>query len=192
MSEGKSHARAKAMVRRGQAHQADLAQGGQAARAACANISKVLAKHFADLRNVSLAGYMPMRSEIDPRPAMRAHPGGVCVPVIAAPAQPLVFYPWSDDMPMVEGAFKALIPAQLGAAIVPDALIVPLVAFGRDGARLGYGGGFYDRTLQNLRSGARVLAIGVAYDAQHDPDLPQEATDQKLDYIVTPTEVIHL
>jgi len=67
---------------------------------------------------------------------------------------------------------------------------VPLVAFSRSGGRLGYGGGFYDRTLERLRARRPTLAVGFAYGAQEDPALPLEPTDQPLDVIVTEAEVI--
>jgi len=67
---------------------------------------------------------------------------------------------------------------------------VPLVAFSRQGGRLGYGGGFYDRTLEGLRAKRSTLAIGFAYAAQELPDLPLEPTDQPLDLIVTEQGVI--
>ena len=72
----------------------------------------------------------------------------------------------------------------------PEILIVPLVAFDRQGGRLGYGGGFYDRTLELLRSKRATLAIGFAYAAQEVEELPLEPTDQPLDMVVTEREVI--
>ena len=76
--------------------------------------------------------------------------------------------------------------------MTPEVLIVPLVAFSRDGGRLGYGGGFYDRTLEALRSERPTLAIGFAYAAQEAKVLPLEDTDQPLDIIVTDREVIEV
>ncbi|MBL4916443.1 5-formyltetrahydrofolate cyclo-ligase [Szabonella alba] len=131
-----------------------------------------------------LAGYMPMRTEIDPLPAMAAHPGPVCVPVIDGRGRPLRFRQWTPGAAMVEGAFGAQIPAE-GAWLEPDVLIVPLLAFDARGFRLGYGGGFYDRTLEALRARHPVLAIGFAFAAQELPQVPLEPTDQPLDRIVT-------
>lgn len=90
---------------------------------------------------------------------------------------------------MIEGEFGAQIPAA-GEWITPEILIVPLVAFDRKGGRLGYGGGFYDRTLELLRAARPTLAIGFAYGAQEAENLPLEATDQPLDMIVTEAEII--
>ena len=90
---------------------------------------------------------------------------------------------------MVPGEFGAKIPAE-GAWMEPEILIVPLVAFNRRGGRLGYGGGFYDRTLEGLRAKRPTLAIGFAYAAQEDDDLPLEPTDQPLDLIVTENGVL--
>ncbi|OYW48422.1 MAG: 5-formyltetrahydrofolate cyclo-ligase, partial [Rhodobacterales bacterium 12-65-15] len=115
-----------------------FAQGqGQAAQ--------FLTGFLADHRGKVLSGYMPMRTEIDPLPAMAAHRGTVGVPVIMGKATPLRFRAWSPGSPMVEGAFKAMIP-EAGDWVVPEVLIVPLLAFDARGYRLGYGGGFYDRT----------------------------------------------
>jgi 5-formyltetrahydrofolate cyclo-ligase len=157
--------------------------------AAAGWLSAVLAGH----RGVPLAGYMPIRTEIDPLPAMEeaaAH-GPVAVPVIEAAGQPLRFARWTPEAPMVEGAFGARVPADL-QWVVPQIVIVPLVAFSRVGGRLGYGGGFYDRTLEGLRARGPVLAIGFAFAAQQDDDLPLEPTDQPLDLIVTEQGVIEV
>jgi len=175
----KSAARKAAFARRKAAF--DAGQG------TAAHLSEVLAGY----RGVPLAGYMAMRTEIDPTPAMAeaaAH-GPVCVPVIIGAGQPLRFRQWEPDCAMVEGAFGAWIPAE-GPWIEPEILIVPLVAFSRQGGRLGYGGGFYDRTLEGLRAKRATLAVGFAFAAQEAADLPLEPTDQPLDLIVTETGII--
>ena len=175
LSEIKQAARTAGFARRKQAH-------AQAGPGAAGHLSQVLAGY----RGVALAGYMPIRTEIDPIPAMEeatAH-GLVGVPVIRATGQALVFSRWQPDGAMVAGPFGARIPAQEDL-IVPEILIVPLVAFDLNGGRLGYGGGFYDRTLEALRKERATLAIGFAYAAQQAGDLPLEPTDQPLDMIVT-------
>ena len=147
-----------------------------------AHLSQILAGY----RGVPLAGYMAMRTEIDPTPAMEeasAH-GPVGVPVILGAGQPLKFRAWTPGCKMIAGEFGAEIP-ESGDWIEPEIVIVPLVAFDMNGGRLGYGGGFYDRTLEKLRAKRAALAIGFAYNAQEAQDLPLESTDQPLDMIVT-------
>lgn len=151
------------------------------------HLSSVLAGY----RGVPLAGYAQMRTEIDPTGAMEeasAH-GPVAMPVIQAANHPLKFRAWTPGCSMIAGEFGAQIP-ETGDWIVPEILIVPLVAFSRNGGRLGYGGGFYDRTLEQLRAHKPTLAIGFAYAAQEIPDLPLEPTDQPLDLIVTELGII--
>lgn len=173
LTAAKAAARKAAFAARAVAHAAG--QGD-----ACATLSAVLARHAGKV----LAGYMPMRSEIDPLPAMAAHQGPVCVPVILGKGQPLAFRAWTPDARMVPGDFGALIP-ESGDWLTPQVLIVPLVAFDGQGGRLGYGGGYYDRTLEALRAKGPVTAIGFAYAAQHIGQVPLEPTDQRLDLIVT-------
>ncbi len=182
LTDVKSAARKAAFARRKLAH--DQAGPGRAG---------VLSSVLAGYRGVTLAGYMPIRSEISPLAAMEeaaAH-GTVCVPVIEAAGQPLRFARWEPDCAMVDGPFGAKVPALLDW-VDPEILIVPLVAFDRYGGRLGYGGGFYDRTLQQLRAARATLAVGFAYSAQEADDLPLEPTDQPLDMIVTETGVIRI
>lgn len=180
LSEVKAAARKAAFARRKAAFDA-----GHPAPAA--HLRAVLAGH----RGVPLSGYMAMRSEIDPTPAMEeaAGHGPVAVPVIIGKGQPLRFRRWEPGCALIDGPFGALIPAA-GDWVVPEILIVPLVAFDRRGGRLGYGGGFYDRTLEALRARGPVLAIGFAWSAQEAAQLPLEPTDQRLDLIVTEAGVI--
>ncbi len=173
LTEKKAEARKAAFA----ARKAAFAAGqGAAAR----HLQDFLAAHAGK----ALAGYMPMRTEIDPLQAMAAHQGPVGVPVILGPGQPLKFRQWSPEAPMVAGDFGALIP-QSGDWIEPEVVIVPLVAFDARGYRLGYGGGFYDRTLEGLRAKRPTLAVGFAFAAQEMPQVPIETTDQPLDAIVT-------
>lgn len=133
-----------------------------------------------------IAAYMAIRTEIDPMPAMHtlAQQGHrICVPVIVAEGQPLEFHEWTPDSVMIAGPFGAKTPEN-AEVLQPDTVILPLVAFDLAGNRLGYGGGFYDRTLQRLRAAKRVRAIGYAYAAQQLPLTP-EPTDEVLDMIVT-------
>lgn len=180
LDQRKTAARKAAFARRKAAHEA----GG-------AGRSAVLSGVLAGYRGVPLSGYMPIRTEIDPRPAMAeaaAH-GPVAIPVIEAAGASLKFALWEPEMALVPGPFGAMIPER-PEFIEPEILIVPLVAFDRKGGRLGYGGGFYDRTLEQLRARRARLAIGFAYAAQEAASLPLEPTDQPLDLIVTEAGVI--
>ena len=115
--------------------------------------------------------------------------GPVGVPVIQGAAQPLKFSRWEPDCALIDGPFGAKVPCE-NNFFDPEILIVPMVAFDICGGRLGYGGGFYDRTLALLRAKRPTLAIGFGYAAQMAEDLPLEATDQPLDMIITEEEVI--
>jgi len=185
----KSAHRDAAAKRRAAAH---ANNGAEAAQHACRAVAHHLEGAFGSkLSQVVLAGYMPMRSEISPLPLMMAHPGPVCVPVIVARDTPLEFHRWTPDAAMQPGRFGAEIPL-LAEKIVPQVLIVPLLAFDRRGYRLGYGGGFYDRTLAQLRARGEVLAIGLAYGAQAQPAVPIEPTDEPLDLIATEAGLLHV
>jgi len=177
----KAAARAAAFARRRVAFEA----GDRAAGAA--RLLSVLQAY----RGRDIAGYMAMRTEIDPLAAMAdmARDGRVCVPVIAGNGLPLLFRQWTPGAAMIDGPFGAQVPAA-GDVIVPEVLIVPLVAFDRAGNRLGYGGGFYDRTLQRLRAARPTVAIGFAWAAQEAGCLPLEPTDQPLDMLVTEAGVM--
>ncbi|MEP1518662.1 5-formyltetrahydrofolate cyclo-ligase [Ascidiaceihabitans sp.] len=152
-----------------------------------------LSEILAGYRGVPLSGYMPIRTEINPLSAMAeaAAYGPVGVPVIQAAGLPLQFSKWQPDGAMKAGPFGAQIP-EVDDFFEPEIVIVPLVAFDAQGGRLGYGGGFYDRTLELLRGKRATLAIGFAFAAQQADSLPLEATDQPLDMIVTENGVISL
>ena len=140
-----------------------------------------LATLIGPARGRVLAGYVPMRDEIDPLPFMAAWEGPVCVPVVVGRGRPLAFRRWTSGGRMVPGAFGAMIPAE-DVPLVPDVLVVPLVGFTDAGDRLGYGGGFYDRTLAAL---PEADAVGLAFAAQRLDGIPCEPTDIRLRAIAT-------
>lgn len=134
-----------------------------------------------------VAGYRPIRSEIDPTPLLRAasaQGAQLCLPVVETADSPLRFRAWAPGDPLAKGAFGVEIPAD-GPWVEPDLVIVPLLAFDGSGARLGYGGGFYDRTLAGLRAARTIRAVGLAYAAQQVETIPVEPTDQRLDGVAT-------
>jgi 5-formyltetrahydrofolate cyclo-ligase len=137
--------------------------------------------------------FAAIRTEIDPAPlAASLHAQGhvIALPVVVGPARPLIFRRWAPDVALIRGAFGAPIPPE-GPELTPDLVIAPLLAFDRACARLGYGGGYYDRTLAKLRATSPVPAAGLAYAAQEVPQVPREATDICLDAILTEAGVIH-
>lgn len=139
-----------------------------------------------------VSAYWPMREEIDPRPAMEAlHAKGVglCLPVVTGPEQPLVFRRWRPGEALVTEAFGTSVPGRTAPEEVPDVLLVPLLAFDSQGYRLGYGGGFYDRTLEKLRGDQGALAVGLAFAGQYMDLLPRGMHDEKLDLVVTEQDV---
>jgi 5-formyltetrahydrofolate cyclo-ligase len=136
----------------------------------------------------AVSGYWPLEGELDIRPVLEhlhslGHPIGL--PVVLGKNQPLVFRQWRPGIDLVKGSFNVHTPPPEMPEVIPQVLLVPLLAFDPDGYRLGYGGGFYDRTLEKLRRLAHALAVGVAYAAQEMPFVPRGPFDQPLDWIVT-------
>ncbi|MBI2235834.1 MAG: 5-formyltetrahydrofolate cyclo-ligase [Magnetospirillum sp.] len=158
------------------------ARRGEAAARALAELAPLLPA------GAAVAGYWPMGDEIDPRPlllALAAAGRRLALPVVAAPGQPLEFRAWSWGDDLEPGRFGTTHPLAHAAAVEPDLLLVPLLAFDRQGGRLGYGGGFYDRTLDMLRRKRHVSAIGIAFAAQEVAAIPHDGRDQRLDGVAT-------
>lgn len=135
-----------------------------------------------------VSGFWPMADELDVRPLMIELINQGCqlaLPVVVAKKQPLVFRAWRPGDPLEAGAFGTLQPTARRAVVDPEVLIVPLLAVDEEGWRLGYGGGFYDRTLEGLRNKRRVTAIGVGFNEQIVPEVPHELNDQRLDWLLT-------
>ena len=149
-------------------------------------------RHFQSMIDIparaSVAGYWPIKGEFDPRPLMArlgkaGHP--LALPAVVEKDQPLVFRDWTPGDVLVEGAFGTQEPHRSAREITPDVVLVPMLAFDADGYRLGYGGGFYDRTLAQPPLCWQTLAVGLAFAAQETEILPREAHDRKLHWIVT-------
>jgi len=139
-----------------------------------------------------ISAYMPIRTEVSPLATMTILQGQgkrICVPVIQGSEQPLLFREWLPESVLVDGPFGAVVP-EMGDFLLPDILVTPLLAFDRACYRLGYGGGFYDRSFEQLGGQKNVIGVGFAYSAQEVEEVPRTATDYRLDAIVTENGVI--
>ena len=142
-----------------------------------------------------VSGFMPMKSEISPLPLLRALVGAgarLALPVVAGQGKPLVMRAWAFGAPLIAGVWGIREPEPAAPAVAPDILIVPLLAFDRAGQRVGYGAGYYDRTIAALRAEQPVLAIGLAFAAQEIAVVPATPHDAPLDLVLTEREVIDL
>lgn len=140
-----------------------------------------------------VSGYAPIKSEIDPVPLMKqlgARGLSLALPVIAGLDRPLVFRAWTADTELVRGPLGILQPSGDADEVEPDIVIVPLAAFDRQGHRIGYGAGQYDRTLEHLRKSKHIIAIGVALAVQEIAAVPATAHDVRLDLVLTEREII--
>ncbi len=112
------------------------------------------------------------------------------LPVMQGRGTPLLFRLWKEGEPLAEVKWGIKEPLPEAREVQPDLLFVPLAAYDRAGNRLGYGAGYYDRTLAELRAAKSITAVGVAFDIQEMAEIPVEAYDEKLDYVLTDHEWI--
>lgn len=188
LQEAKRAARIQALARRRAAHEAAVRRHGDSGS------GKELCRRFLEAIEVPegavVSAYWPVRAEIDVRPLLHAlHGAGhVCgLPVIVRRGAPLLFRRWHPGMELVEGTFAIPVPGPEADEVTPDLALVPLLVFDGEGRRLGYGGGYYDRTLARLRhrAGRTFVAVGVAYAAQRRDRVPADEGDERLDWVVT-------
>lgn len=180
----KSQARAVARERRDAAHSALKTEGPSR-----------IADHFLSAIPLEsahcIAGYVSFGSEADPSELLSrlSVAGYSCaLPRVAVRHRPLAFKCWRPGDPLIGGLHGTREPLPDALDCRPDIVLVPLLAFDAEGRRLGYGGGYYDRTLAALRAEGRgVLAVGVAFSAQEAQDLPEDKFDERLDWVVTET-----
>ena len=135
--------------------------------------------------------YHPVGSELDPS-AIRLPTGQVALPVAVSRNAPLVFRLHRDGDRLVSDAFGIPAPSDSAPEVAPDIVFTPVLAFDRQGGRLGQGAGCYDRTIENLRALKPVVVIGVAYSGQEVAEVPMEPHDQRLDAILTETGYIRV
>jgi 5-formyltetrahydrofolate cyclo-ligase len=140
----------------------------------------------------NFAAYWPINDEIDVRPLMiqltrlgRA----VSLPAVVGFDEALIFQAWSEDIILEEGPLGIMQPVGRQIEMTPDILLMPLLAFDVNGGRLGYGGGYYDRTLAALRKDGHITAVGIAYAGQEIAHVPMTKDDEYLDWIATETGV---
>ena len=174
---------------------ADLASRREAASGADPDAGRRLAAIFPELLipppGAVVSGFLRFRSEIDPAPLMARLAAAGCI--LTLPRTPpktaavgLTFHRWSIGDVLVRSTFGVWEPAPDAEALAPDLVLAPLLGFDRAGRRLGYGRGHYDRTLAALRARKPVTVVGLAFAAQEVPAIPTDATDERLDWIVTP------
>lgn len=150
-----------------------------------AQITRLLLDHFPQLGTMTIGLYWPYMGEFDPRHAVfewRRQGATAALPQVVQKAAPLQFRAWWPGVAMGRGVYD--IPVPLGTEqVTPDALLVPPVGFDAAGYRIGYGGGFYDRTLATMRP--RPLTIGVAYELSRLPTIYPQEHDIAVDFLVT-------
>ncbi len=150
-----------------------------------AAITATLERALADHPGALVGAYWPFKGEYDPRPLMRAlHAGGMrlALPVVVEKAMPMIFRPWWPGVSMVPGIWNIPVPAE-GEPVFPDILLAPVVGFDGANYRLGYGGGYYDRTLAAMAE--RPRAIGVGFERSRIATVHPQPHDIPLDRIVT-------
>lgn len=139
--------------------------------------------------NGIVSGFASLSDELDCMPLLHRVAGeglGLALPLVTGRGKPLTFRSWTPGDVMDAGVWGIAQPKADKPVVDPDILLVPLLAVDRSGYRLGYGGGFYDRTLQGLRARKAIIAIGLAYEEQVIDAVPHLDYDEPLDWVLTP------
>lgn len=142
-------------------------------------------------RGLVVSGYWPIRSEVDPRPALEslaARGAGLALPAVVEGA--LVFRAWRVGEPLAGGPFGLSEPPPEAPVAAPDVLLVPLSRFDRARNRIGYGKGHYDLAIAKLEAVKPLLTIGLAFSSQATEIIAAEDHDRRLDIVVTETETL--
>jgi 5-formyltetrahydrofolate cyclo-ligase len=164
-------------------------------RAAAAQALAVRAFPLAIAPGMTVSGFIPLKSEIDIRPLMRAltdRGAKLALPVVVGRGEPLVMRAWEFGAPLKGGGWGISEPPDDAPEVLPDILLVPLLAFDRSGQRIGYGAGYYDMTIAALRAKKSVAAVGVAFAAQEVAQVPTTPRDARLDLVLTERETIEV
>lgn len=158
-----------------------------------------VAKYAADIvkkstkDNPTISLYNAIGNEFDLAPLaaeLRKLNANLCMPVVVKIGAALAFREWPEDCEMVEDLFRILAPSDAHKQVQPDIVLVPLLAFDRQGFRLGYGGGFYDRSLAEL--GNSIVSIGVGFAGQEMSKVPTGEFDSAVHYILTEDEFVEI
>ena len=137
-----------------------------------------------------VSAYYPMAGEIWPlrlMAALKSNGHALALPVMQGKTDPLLFRAWAPGDELIAGVWGIRQPAPSQPAVVPDILLMPLLAFDTRGYRLGYGGGYFDRTLHDLRKRKPILAVGLGLDELEVDAVPHLDYDERLDWILTPS-----
>ena len=163
-----------------------------AAVAIAAHLDSLLAQRFKSLDRLTISAWWPIKAEIDLRfwlAGLVARGAWAALPLVATKAAPLIFREWTPETRMERGFWNIPVPAE-GADIVPDIILSPVVGWDGAGYRLGYGGGYFDRTLAALAS--RPLAIGIGLDAARIATIFPQPHDIPMQAIVTESGIANL
>lgn len=154
-------------------------------------INNNILDYFSSFKGKKIAGYLSIRNEVDILASLTclSKKNLVCLPVIIKKNKSLKFGIWEEKTKLVEGIYKTLIPSRLNF-ITPEIILIPLVAFDRKKNRLGYGGGFYDKTIEFLKKKNKILLIGIGFDEQEYKQLPVDSFDQPLDLVITQSRIL--
>ncbi len=164
-----------------------------AARQAAAETLAARGLPVAVKQGLIVSGFMPMKTEINPLPLLRklAEAGAqLALPCIDARGKPLIMRAYKFGDPFKSGQWGIREPMPEAPEVKPDFLLVPLACFDRAGQRIGYGAGYYDRTIANLRAVKSITTIGIAFAVQEIPRVPATEHDERLDFVLTEKEII--
>lgn len=140
-----------------------------------------------------VSGFMPMKTEINPLPLLRKLAGEgakLALPCIDCRGKPLIMRAYQFGDAFKSGQWGIREPMPEAPEVKPDILLVPLVCFDRSGQRIGYGAGYYDRTIATLRALKPVTTIGIAFAMQEIPQVPATDRDERLDFVLTEKEIL--
>ncbi|MBM10397.1 MAG: 5-formyltetrahydrofolate cyclo-ligase [Magnetovibrio sp.] len=151
-------------------------------------IAKHIFEYFRTWKVSKISGYLPLGDEIEPVPALTCLGDvgwEIALPVVTGKKQKLVFRQWCPGDELEVGYLNTRHPIPSASELSPDVILAPMLAFDKEGHRLGWGGGFYDRTISALRAQNSILVLGLAFSRQEVDKVPCDRYDEPLDGVVT-------